>query len=166
MPLAQVLLIEFDHEMATTRRLLERVPEDRADYRPHPKSFNLGDLAEHVAQLPYWGVLTVTGTELDLASANFPARRFEGTARLLEKLDANVAKAREAIGGASDDDLRVTWTLKRGGNTLLAMPRARILRTFMLNHHIHHRGQLSVYMRELDVPLPPMYGPTADEGAF
>ena len=165
MPIAQALLPEFDHEIATTRSLLERVPEDRADFRPHPRSTALGPLAVHVANLVGLGTRIVSLTEVDMnppGGPGFTPPRFSTTAALLETFDANAAKSREAIAGASDQALMETWTLKNGGSTIFAMPRAAVLRTMVMNHMIHHRGQLSVYLRLRDVPLPSIYGPTAD----
>ena len=165
MPITQALLPEFDHEMATTRSLLERVPEDRADFRPHPKSTALGALATHVANLVGLGARIVSLTEVDMnppGGPGFKPPQFSTTAGLLEMFDANVAKARGAIAGASDEAMMETWTLKNGGSTIFALPRAAVLRTMLMNHVIHHRGQLSVYLRLNDVPLPSIYGPTAD----
>lgn len=166
MPIAQSLLTEFDHEMRTTRALIERVPEARPDWQPHPKSMTLGQLAAHVTTMIRWGSATIKLTELDLAApeaAQYAPPRFETTAALVEAFDANVRETREAIAGASDEDLLVDWTLRSGNHEILSLPRVAALRSFMMNHHIHHRGQLSVYLRLLDVPLPAIYGPTADE---
>lgn len=165
MPIAQTLLPEFDHEMSTTRSLLERVPEERADWKPHPKSMALGALAAHVANLASMGERTISLTEIDLnppGGSGYTPPRFTSTAELLATFDENVRRTREAISGASDEELGVTWSLKNGGHTVFAAPRAAVLRTFLMNHVIHHRGQLSVYLRLNDVPLPSIYGPTAD----
>ena len=165
MPIAQALLPEFDHEMATTRSLLERVPEDRGGFKPHARSTALGALAAHIANLTGLGARIVSLTEVDMNPPGGPAftpPQFSTTAALLETFDANVAKSREAIAGASDEALMETWTLRNGGNTIFAMPRAAVLRTMLMNHMIHHRGQLSVYLRLNEVPLPSIYGPTAD----
>ena len=166
MPIAQSLLPEFDHEMRTTRRLIERIPDGRADWQPHPKSMTLGQLAAHVAAMIKWASGTIRLAELDLSSpgaAQYAPPRFETTAALVETFDANVREARADIAGASDADLMVGWTLRSGEHTILSLPRVAALRSFVMNHHIHHRGQLSVYLRLLDVPLPSIYGPTADE---
>jgi uncharacterized damage-inducible protein DinB len=166
MTLAQSLLPEFDHEMATTRNLLARVPEDRAAWKPHERSTGLGDLAAHVAQLSAMPVLVMSQEEVDMAPADeggYKPPRFTTTAALLETFDANVARARAAIAGAADEAMGVTWALKAGGHTIFSMPRVAVLRSFVMNHIIHHRGQLSVYLRLNDVPLPSIYGPTADE---
>jgi uncharacterized damage-inducible protein DinB len=165
MPIAQTLLPEFDQEMAITRALLERVPADRADWKPHPKSTALGALAQHLATIPSLGLRAITLNEVDMNPPGGPPPtppRFETTEALLATFDANVEKTRAALAGASDDDLAVTWTLKNAGRTIFALPRAAVLRTMMLSHVIHHRGQLSVYLRLNDVPLPSIYGPSAD----
>jgi uncharacterized damage-inducible protein DinB len=163
MSLAQSLLPEFDHEMKITRRLLERVPEDRATWKPHQKSMSLEQLAMHIANLPSWITRGLMLTEFDLnPPGGIPARRFESTAQLLATFDANVAEARAAIEGAGATDLTATWTLKNAGQVAMTMPRATIVRSWAMNHIVHHRGQLSVYLRLNDVPLPMIYGPSAD----
>ena len=165
MALVDMLLPEFDHEMATTRRLLERVPDDRLTWTPHAKSFTLGQLAQHVATIPMWGTMTLTSNELDLAGGftNPPA---ESRAALVKLFDENSAKARSELTGKTDAELMAPWTLKRGADTIFSMPKASVWRSFVMNHLVHHRAQLSVYLRMQDVPLPAMYGPTADEQAF
>jgi uncharacterized damage-inducible protein DinB len=167
MPIAQTMLPECDHEMAVTRRMLAAVPEADADWRPHPKSTALGDLAVHIARLVSWGRSIFEVTELDLGAppAGAPTKPpFTTTAQLLETFDRNVAAARAALAAAPDQDMGVVWTLRNGPATVFALPRAAVLRGFLLNHIIHHRGQLSVYLRLRDVPLPSVYGPTADMG--
>jgi uncharacterized damage-inducible protein DinB len=166
MSIAESLLPEFDQEATTTRRLLERVPEDRADWKPHPKSMALGQLAMHLANLYDWGVQTLRETEFDLEPPGAPPykpRVFESTAALLEEFDTNVREARAALAATSDEDMMVIWSLLKGGQKLFGMPRIACMRMFVLNHIVHHRGQLSVFLRLLDVPLPSIYGPTADE---
>jgi uncharacterized damage-inducible protein DinB len=165
MPLAQMLVPEFDHEMAATRRLLEIVPERDAGWRPHPKSYTLGDLAAHIATLPLWGRLTVELPELDLgtpANADRARMTFTSTSELVERFDQHVRDARAALAGASDESLGASWSLRNAGHTIFTLPRAAVLRSFVLSHLIHHRGQLTVYLRLRDVPLPSTYGPTAD----
>jgi len=164
MPIAKSLLPEFDIEMATTRALLERIPEDRISYRPHEKSTDLGALAVHIVNLAGLTTRAISQTEVDMNPQGGAYRQapFTTTADLLETFDAHVAQGREAIEGASDEDLMVPWTLKSGGEPIFTLPRAGVLRTMVLNHLIHHRGQLSVYLRQNDVPLPSIYGPTAD----
>ena len=165
MSIRDALLPEFDHEMATTRRLLERVPEAQFAWKPHEKSMSLGQLAGHIANLPMWCSATLAGTVLDLdslgeeSSLTSPASR----AAMLEDFDARVRAARAAVAGCSDPDMLTPWTLKNGTQELFTMPRISAVRSFVMNHLIHHRGQLSVYLRLQNVPLPSIYGPTADE---
>ena len=160
MPIADALLPEFDQEMTTTRRLLERVPADKGQWKPHPKSFALGHLAQLVAWMPGWIANTASETFLDLASA--PKYSFETTETLLREFDKNVRAAREALRSSRDADFAVPWSLKHGDRVLFTAPRGTVVRTH-INHLIHHRGQLTVYLRLNDVALPPIYGPTADE---
>jgi uncharacterized damage-inducible protein DinB len=165
MPIAQMLLPEFDHEMANTRRLLEIVPAADHDWRPHPKSYTLGELAEHLATLPYWARTTIERSEFDPgAAANAAVQRVRFTAvpELLAQFDRQVRDARAALAGASDAAMGEAWTLRSGGSVIFSLPRVAVMRSFVLNHMIHHRGQLSVYLRLRDVPLPSLYGPTAD----
>lgn len=163
MPFIDALLPEFDHEMTTTRKLLERVPDDRVDWKPHPRSWTLGQLAQHVATLPVWGSVTLTQSELDLGTAG-ESPTLRTRADLLEAFDRHVAETRTALVGKTDGELMAPWTLKKDGQTVFSMPKAVVWRSFVLNHLVHHRGQLSVYLRMQDVPIPSMYGPSADEG--
>ena len=165
MPLVDALLPEFDHEMTTTRKVLERLPEDRLDWKPHVKSFSLGALATHVATLPTWGAETLNKSELDLAGGQ-PAAALPSKTELMAAFDKNVAATRLALAGKTDAELLAMWTLKRGGKTIFSMPKTAVLRSFVFSHLIHHRGQLSVYLRLLDVPVPSIYGPSADEQPF
>ena len=162
MSIAQSLLPEFDQEMATTRRLLERVPSAKGEWKPHPKSFALGHLAQLVSWMPGWISNTQRHTALDILEA--PGYSFETTETLLREFDRNVREAREALAASRDADLTVPWSLKRGDRVLFAAPRRVVVRNH-ISHLIHHRGQLSVYLRLNDVPLPSIYGPTADERA-
>ncbi len=166
MPISAGLLPEFDHEMANTRRELERVPDGKFDWKPHPKSMALGRLASHLAELPGWGTMTLTTEELDIAPpgpTSRPPSILSGRAELLAVFDRNVAEARTAIAAAPDAAWMVPWTLKKGGQTLMTMPRVAVMRSLVMNHLIHHRAQLGVFLRLLDVPLPSLYGPSADE---
>jgi uncharacterized damage-inducible protein DinB len=165
MGIVDALLPEFDHEMTTTRKVLERLPEDRFDWKPHVKSFSLGALATHVATLPTWGAETLNQSEFDLAGGQ-SAAALPSKAELMAAFDKNVAATRSALAGKSDAELMAMWTLKRGGKTIFSMPKTAVLRSFVLSHLIHHRGQLSVYLRLLDVPVPSIYGPSADEPSF
>jgi uncharacterized damage-inducible protein DinB len=167
MPIADLLLPELDSELATTRRVLERVPDGHGEWKPHEKSFPMGHLAQLVARLPGWTALMMARTEVDISPKDgpqFPGYSYETTATLLAEFDRNAAAAREAIARASDDDFQVPWTLKKGGQVLATMSRYQMLRSMVLNHLVHHRAQLGVYLRLVDVPVPQMYGPTADEG--
>lgn len=160
MTIGSTFLAELDQEMTTTRRLLERVPSDKAAWKPHAKSFPLGHLAQLVARMPGWIANTVRETTLDLATAR--GYSFEPTEELLKEFDANVRDARAALSASKDADYDAHWSLKHGDRVLWAAPRGHVVRNHM-NHLIHHRGQLTVYLRLNDVPLPPLYGPTADE---
>jgi uncharacterized damage-inducible protein DinB len=166
MSIGETILPEFDQEMATTRKILERVPEGKSDWKPHAKSMTLGRLAGHVAELPGWGVTTLRQTELDFAPAGGPSYtpiHFTTREQTLKLFDDGVKACRDAIAEASDSDFMVMWTLKRGGQRLMSMPRAAVMRSMVLNHIVHHRAQLGVYLRMNDIPLPGSYGPTADE---
>jgi uncharacterized damage-inducible protein DinB len=163
MPISASILPELDHEMATTRSLLAIVPEQHAAWVPHAKSMPLGRLAAHIAELPAWVGSTIHQTELDFgAPGAYNPTQFTTTAAILELFDKNVAAARTAIEGVSDADLMVPWSLRNGEHVIFTMPRIGVLRSFVINLIIHHRGQLSVYLRLHDVPLPSIYGPTAD----
>ena len=165
MAIAESILPEFDHETATTRTLLERVPAEKAEWQPHVKSMSLGKLAMHIANLPNWATITLERTEFDTNPPDGPrvtTPGYESGARLLQIYDANVSAARALLVRTTDGQFMVQWTLKSGGKTMFSMPRIAVFRSFVLNHAVHHRGQLSVYLRLLDVPIPNIYGPTAD----
>jgi uncharacterized damage-inducible protein DinB len=160
MSIGQTLIPEFDQEMATTRRALERVPGDKGQWKPHPKSFALAHLAQLVATMPGWLTKTIRDTEIDLAkSAGYS---FEKTETLLGQFDQHVREARASLAAVTDADLDVMWSLKHGPRVLFSAPRGTVVRQH-INHLVHHRGQLTVYLRLLDVPVPSIYGPTADE---
>jgi uncharacterized damage-inducible protein DinB len=161
---ADVLLAEFDREAGLTRRVLVRVPPDRLEWRPHDKSMTLGRLVTHLAELPGWGASLVATTEYDLADRPAPDQTDPTLDVALARFDANVAAARHAILSRTDPELLAPWTLKSEGRELFTVPRLIALRTLLLEHSTHHRGQLTVYLRLLDVALPPLYGPSADEG--
>jgi uncharacterized damage-inducible protein DinB len=165
MAMKDALLPEFDHEMGTTRRLLERVPDADLKWKPHEKSFSIGQLAAHLANIPTWVEATCDLSVFDLATLGEDARPKEptSTADVLKRFDDNVTKARKKLQEQTDSALMSAWTLKQAGQEFFTMPKAAVLRSFVMNHSIHHRGQLSVYLRLRNVPLPSMYGPTADE---
>lgn len=153
-------IAEFDQEMQTTRRLIERVPNDKLDWKPHVKSFTLGNLAQLVSWMPGWVSQALHETELDLAAGAGYGKT--ANAELLKNFDKGVADSREALSAVTGSALQQVWTLKRGADVLWSAPRREVVRSH-LNHLIHHRGQLTVYLRLVDVPLPSIYGPTADE---
>jgi uncharacterized damage-inducible protein DinB len=165
MAISAALLPEFDHEMATSRKVIERVPEDKYGWTPHAKSMTAGRLASHIAEMPAWGTVSIEQDALDLAGGYQPFSA-GSRAELLALFDKNVAAARASIAGCSDETFMKSWALKSGDKTLMSMPKVAVVRTFVLNHVIHHRGQLSVYLREMDVPVPSIYGPSADEGSM
>jgi uncharacterized damage-inducible protein DinB len=165
MSISDSLIPEFDMEMANTRRALERVPMDKADWKPHPKSMALGRLAVHLAELPGWATTTVNTDELDFASGYNPPKA-ETTSDLLALFDKNVAQARAALAGAGDEVWHKPWTLRNGDHKIFTLPKIAVHRGFTMNHIIHHRGQLTVYLRLNDVPVPSIYGPSADEGGM
>jgi uncharacterized damage-inducible protein DinB len=164
MSLRDALLPDFDQEMAATRRVLERVPDTALDWRPHESSFDLGGLASHLAQIPRWGLSILRRDDHDLASSDdAPASRLEGVAEVLDVFDEHTRHVRAALLEAPDGALAAPWTLRRGARIVMTLPRIAAVRSFVLHHSIHHRGQLTVYLRMQNVPLPPLYGPTADE---
>jgi uncharacterized damage-inducible protein DinB len=165
MALVDALLPEFDHEIAATRRLLDRLPADQLVWKPHAKSMALGALAEHLGQLGVWAQLTLTQSAVDLETTARPPGYQPMTVKadILAHFDTQMAAARVALAGRTDAELMAPWTLRRGAQEFFTMPKASCWRTFVMNHLIHHRGQLTVYLRELDVPLPSIYGPSADE---
>ena len=164
MTIADLLLPEFDQEMATTRRVLERVPEDKFSWKPHAKSSSMGDLASHVANMVTWTNETMNRVEFDMASVTPEEmnKAAKNRAELLAWFDANVAEAR-AVLAKPDADYFVPWSLKKGDATFFTMPRYNCVRSFVLNHIVHHRAQLGVYLRMNDIPIPGAYGPSADE---
>jgi uncharacterized damage-inducible protein DinB len=165
MPINDALLPEYDHEMATTRRLLDRVPEAQFSWAPHEKSMTMGQLAGHLANIPFWCTMTLDAASLDLETLGDEARPKAPASReeMLAHFDRRVATARQRLSKATDPEFLAPWTLKSGDQEFFTMPRISAIRTFVMNHSIHHRGQLSVYLRLNNIPVPPIYGPTADE---
>jgi uncharacterized damage-inducible protein DinB len=169
MNISQALLPEFDMEIANTRKTLERVPEDKPDFRPHPKSMTMSRLAGHVAEIPIWATKTLSEDELDTnpaGGAQMQPGVMTSRKELLAKFDAEVKKARAALASTTDEAMMQTWTLKNAGKTVLAFPRVAVMRSFVMNHMVHHRAQLGVYLRMNDVAVPSIYGPSADEGSM
>jgi uncharacterized damage-inducible protein DinB len=169
MKLSELFLPEFDQEMTTARKTLERIPEDKLNWKPHEKSMPLGRLAGHVAELAGWPVLTIKQDSLDfMPPGGQPFQPTIATSRkqVLEIFDKNRDASHQAIAEASDEHLMKNWSLLRGGQTIVTMPRFTVLRSVCINHIIHHRAQLGVYLRMNDIPVPSVYGPSADEGTM
>jgi len=167
MTIGQSMLPEFDQEMKNTRTTLERVPDDKWGWKPHEKSGTVGWLTGHIATLPGWMTMTIQTTELDYAPVDGPQYtppKIENRKEALAEFDKSAGEARAALAGASDADMMVGWTLLAGGKEIFTMPRIACIRGFVLNHLIHHRAQLGVYFRLMDVAVPGLYGPSADEG--
>ena len=165
MPFVDTLLPEFDHEMTLTRKVLERVPDDRFDWKPHAKSYAAGQLAQHLATIPLWGTMTLSQADVDLAGMP-PLEPPQSCREILALFDGHAASARAALVGKSDAELKTQWALKRDGHVIFSMPKHAVWRSFVISHLIHHRAQLGVYLRLLDVPVPSTYGPSADEGGL
>jgi uncharacterized damage-inducible protein DinB len=163
MSIRESLLPDFDQEMAATRRVLERVPEASLAWRPHEKSFSLAGLATHIANIPYWGEAILKRDAYDIAESGPPKPEQTSLTDALRVFDAHVASVRRRLVECSDGELHAAWELRKGAQVLMVMPRLTALRRFLLHHIIHHRGQLTVYLRLQNVALPPIYGPTADE---
>jgi uncharacterized damage-inducible protein DinB len=163
MSLKDGLLVEFDHEMATTRKLLERLPDDKLSWKPHAKSMSLGGLGTHLGNIPHWATAILEKLSFDLAES--PPNLVEKTSRAeILMLFDEASRTTRAAMAKTDAEYLAMWSLKRSGQEMFSMPRIAAFRTFVLYHIVHHRGQLSVYLRLNDIPVPPIYGPTADEG--
>ena len=165
MPIRDSLLPEYDAEIAFTRTTLERVPEGKFDFKPHEKSMTQGQLAIHLAQIPEWGAMTIQTDSIDLAQP-FEQPKVGSVQELLTLFDKNAAAGRAEFAGASDEKLMANWSMLKAGTTMMTMPRIAVLRSFIMNHMVHHRAQLGVYLRLQNIPVPAIYGPSADEGSF
>lgn len=163
MNLIDPIIEEFNHEMATTRKLLERVPEEHFAWKPHPKSMSLAELASHITDSISWTGVLLGQDELVFDPEEYKPYRASSRADLLKTFDANVGQAGEQMKGQQNERLMTTWRMKSGDQVVFEMPRIAALRGFIISHTIHHRGQLDVYLRLKDVPLPQIYGPSADE---
>jgi uncharacterized damage-inducible protein DinB len=163
MPLNQALIPEFDHEMANTRKSLERIPDNKLAWKPHTKSMTMGGLGTHLATINGWAEAILAQDSFDVKNSP-PPQELKSQAQMVEAFDKSTASARKAISSASDEQLMKPWSLVSGGNTVFTLPRIAVLRSFILNHTIHHRAQLGVYLRLNDVSVPSIYGPSADEG--
>jgi len=169
MGLSEAMLPEFDHEMANTRKSLERVPEGKLGWKPHEKSMTMGRLAVHLTEIPGWVSITIEQDSFDVAppgASPYQPPKANSRKDILAMFDRNVAAARTAIAGADDKKLKKPWSLMSGGKVIFTQPRIGVLRSFILSHNIHHRAQLGVYLRLNNVPVPAIYGPSADEGTM
>jgi uncharacterized damage-inducible protein DinB len=168
MPINQGLLAEFDHEMVGTRKTLERIPENKFDWAPHSKSMKLGHLAQHLANLPGWFKESLTQDSLDIAPGGKSPEdpQLKTRQEILARFDKNAAAGRAALAAAKDEEFFKPWALLNNGQTIFSMPKIVVVRSFVMNHMIHHRAQLGVYLRLNDVPVPSIYGPSADEQTF
>jgi uncharacterized damage-inducible protein DinB len=163
MALNTTLIGELKHEGSSTKKILERVPADKFDWQPHEKSMKLGRLAKHIAELNLWIGRILNSDEFDFATTNFSSALPESTEEILKIFNERLAEATATLEKTTDEDLNKTWTVLRGGHVMFQMPKKVAIRSFSYNHIYHHRGQLTVYLRLLDIPVPGMYGPTADE---
>ena len=166
MAIAQALLSEFDYEMATTRKMLDRFPDEKADWKPHDTCMTLGRLAGHVSELVGWTIPTLTQDKLEMDPNNYNPAIVKSHAEAVKQFDETVKTARAAIAGASDETFMKPWTFVAGGKTVFTMPKIAVMRSFVMNHMIHHRGQLAAFYRIAGVPVPSIYGPSKDEQIF
>jgi len=162
MALNKAIIAELEHEAAGTRRVINNLPEENLDWRPHEKSYTIGYLAQHVTQLPVWVVMTIKHPELDL-SKGFDRKKAQTKADILALFEEHLATAKEALQNVSDEEMEEKWTLRNGDHVIFTLPKKIVLRYMVLNHIVHHRGQLTVYLRLLNIPVPGLYGPSADE---
>lgn len=163
MPINQPFITELEQEAKATRKVLERVPLEKSAWKPHEKSTPLGRLATHVAEIPGWITSTLGADELDFSKFDYKARVAGASSELLQIFEENYSKGMESLKNASDDDFSKNWTMRNGERIYFTLPKVSVIRTFAFNHQYHHRAQLTVYLRLLNVPLPYVYGPTADE---
>jgi uncharacterized damage-inducible protein DinB len=169
MSISQALLPEFDQEMASTRKVLERIPGDKLNWKAHEKSNTIGWVGVHLADIPVWTAMVLGGDSLDIAPPGgkpYETPKAESVPAILELFDKNVAAGRAALAAASDDEFFKPWSLLKGGAVIFTMPRIAVVRSMVMNHSIHHRAHLCVYLRLNDVPVPGLYGPSGDESRF
>ena len=158
--------MELKQEARTTRTILERLPADKFDWKPHEKSMTLGRLAGHIIEMVGWTGSTLTQDGIDFANMNYEPKVYTTTESMLDDFDKNVTDAKAILSSIDDSEMFKTWTMRNGEKVYFEMPRIAVMRGFVMSHIIHHRGQLAVYIRLLDIPVPPIYGPSADEGAM
>jgi uncharacterized damage-inducible protein DinB len=159
----QGMIREIEHEGSQTKKILERIPIDKFNWKPHEKSREIGQLAIHVAQIPAWASRVLAATNFDMMSFKREFPEIKSTDDLIKISNANIQKAIDDLQKANDEDMMMMWTFRRGDQIIFTLPRAAVIRSMAMNHLIHHRGQLSVYLRLLNIPVPGMYGPSADE---
>ena len=164
--ISSVLIGEMEHEAKTTRACLERVPADKFDWKPHEKSMEFGKLAAHIAEMFGWTPATLQQAELDFSKMDYKPFAPKTTEDLLEFFDKTVAEAIDVLRNTGDEVFLEDWTMRNGEQVYFTMPKAVVMRSFVMNHIVHHRGQLSVYLRLNDIPVPAIYGPSADEGSM
>lgn len=157
-------MAELENEAKTARACLERIPADKFDWKPHEKSMTMGRLAVHVAEMFGWTEATLKQDELDFATGDWKPLEPASTDELVSFFDEQIAKAKDTLASTSDETFMTDWTMRNGEQVYFTMPKVAVMRTFVMNHIIHHRGQLSVYLRLNDIPVPSIYGPSADEG--
>ncbi len=163
MSLGQILTAELQYEAVSTRKMLERIPSDKLSWKPHEKSMSVERIAGHIVEMVGWTAVTLTEDGLDFSTMPYEPKSYTDSADLVTDLDKNVAAAVETLNNCSNETMSENWTMRNGEEIYFTMPKAAVMRSFVMNHIIHHRGQLSVYLRILDIPLPPIYGPSADE---
>ncbi|WP_177730177.1 DinB family protein [Flavobacterium inviolabile] len=163
MNLSEFLMPEFQHEMASTRKMLSALPEAELDFKPHEKAMSLAELANHLAEIPTWIPITLLQPELDFSTLNYTPTNYRTVAALLEAFDTNVAEAQKLLQEAQNETFQEQWTMRNGETVYFTLPKMSVYRMFVMNHTIHHRGQMSTYIRSVGGKVPGMYGPTADE---
>jgi uncharacterized damage-inducible protein DinB len=163
MTLAQSFLAELKHESTATKKMFERLPFDKSEYKPHEKSMALLRLATHIAEMPLWLAMTITTDGMDITTTDYKPYVPKNNEDLLNFFDENLKKVEDILNNCSDEEMLKSWTMKSGDNVIFSMPKVSVIRGMIMNHSAHHRGQLSVYFRLLDIPVPGTYGPTADE---
>lgn len=162
MPVNQALLAELERESKTTRSILEKIPTEHLDYKPHEKSYTLGALAAHIGEINGWLDLMLNADELDFATMNYTPPAIKESADIMKVFEENLAKGKVELQNATDEKFNGTWRMRHGNQIFFELPRAEVIRTWVFNHIIHHRAQVGVYLRLLNITLPSSYGPTAD----
>jgi uncharacterized damage-inducible protein DinB len=166
MPISEAMIPELDHEAGLTRKVLERLPADKWDWTPHPKSMSIRQLASHIATIPHWGAVTLATESFDInppGGPDFTPPEYDTPAEALAGFSRSADEFRAALAGASDEAMKAPWSLLKGGQTVFTQPRVGVLRGLIIKHIVHHRAQLALYLRLLDLPVPSIYGPSADE---